>query len=95
MLTRQQKIEKLIEYSKSILPKIEAQITKEMQEEIDNDPYTKHLKEKPQIDQNKLKTRTKEQLIEDLKKYALKEFAPNRKTLSEYLEVVLLKLGYE
>ena len=93
--TRKQKIDKLLNHAKTILPKIEAQIKKDMKDAFESNTFLKEVGEKFEIDRNELKEQVKERLIEDLKKYALKEYSPNRKTLSEYVEIVLLRLGYE
>jgi len=92
---RRQKIDKLIEHAKSIEPKLKEQIAKEMREEFENTPILKEIGEKFEIDKEKLKEQTKERLVSELKKYALNEYTPNRKTLAEYIEVMMLRLGYE
>ena len=89
---RRQKIEKLIEYTKTIEPKLREQITTEMQQEIDQDPYLSELTEKPEIDKTELTERLKDAMHQELWQYALKEFPENnKKTLKEYTQRAMMQ----
>lgn len=92
-VARQERIQKLIDHAKKILPEIEAKITKEMQEEI-NEDY-KYMDEKPEIDKTELNERVKDAVLEEIKKCALLKFGANRKTVSEYCQIVLMRLELE
>lgn len=92
---RKRKIEQIITHAKKVLPKLKAQISKDMQNEINTNPMFQYMKEKPTVNETELAKRLKDALNQELWRYALKEFPENnRKTLREYIDRALTALEH-